>query len=253
MAEWLRSGLQNRVHQFDSGRRLQTSEFNLIAITGSGEYLPGISPADSQLLEKLSSKPNILSFPTAAGKESSSRIDYWCDLAETHFSQFNANHQNIRALKHNDFFDEELLDTVRKANFIYFSGGNPTYLYDTIKNTPFFNEIVKIHNNGGILAGCSAGAMIMGEKMIKGYGFNFVNNVVVIPHYGESFYSWVTNTVKLLNRGSYKLLCLEKDTYFTINDDQIEIIGSNNVHIIFKDKHDTYKHGDILDKSELLS
>jgi len=24
------------------------------------------------------------------------------------------------------------------------------------------------------------------------------------------------------------------------------------VHIIFKDKHDTYKHGDILDKSELM-
>jgi hypothetical protein len=69
-----------------------------------------------------------------------------------------------------------------------------------------------------------------------------INNVIVIPHYGESFYSWIANTVKLLNRGNYKLLCLEKDTYFTIsNDDQIEIIGSNNVHIIFKDKHDTYK------------
>ena len=39
--------------------------------------------------------------------------------------------------------------------------------------------------NGGIIAGCSAGAMIMGEKMIKGYGFNLINNVIVIPHYGE--------------------------------------------------------------------
>jgi cyanophycinase-like exopeptidase len=111
---------------------------------------------------------------------------------------------------------------------------------------------LKIHNNGGILAGCSAGAMIMGEKMIKGYGFNLVNNVIVIPHYGEAFYSWITNTVKVLNRGNFKLLCLEKDTYFTLNENKIEIIGSNNVHIIFKDKHDTYKHGDILDKSELM-
>jgi hypothetical protein len=73
----------------------------------------------------------------------------------------------------------------------------------------------------------------------------------VIPHYGESFYSWITNTVKLLNRGNYKLLCLEKDTYFTINKEKIEIIGSNNVHIIFKDKHDTYKDGDKIDIKEL--
>ena len=75
--------------------------------------------------------------------------------------------------------------------------------------------------------------------------------MIVIPHYGEAFYSWITNTVKVLNRGNFKLLCLEKDTYFTLNENKIEIIGSNNVHIIFKDKHDTYKHGDILDKSEL--
>ena len=224
----------------------------LIAITGSGEYLPGILNADKILLNKLSEKPNVLSFPTAAGKESESRIDYWSNLATEHFSKLEVEHENIRALKHNDFFDDHLLESVRNANFIYFSGGNPTYLYETIKNTPFMNEILKIHNNGGILAGCSAGAMIMGEKMIKGYGFNLVNNVIVIPHYGEAFYSWITNTVKVLNRGNFKLLCLEKDTYFTLNENKIEIIGSNNVHIIFKDKHDTYKHGDILEKSELM-
>ena len=223
----------------------------MIAITGSGEYLPGIVDADSKLLSNLELPAKVLTFPTAAGKESASRIDYWCNLATDHFSKFDVEHKNIKALKHNDFFKEELLEEVKKANFIYFSGGNPTYLYETIKDTPFYKEIVNIHHNGGIIAGCSAGAMIMGEKMIKGYGFNLINNVIVIPHYGESFYSWVTNTVKLLNRGNYKLLCLEKDTYFTLNNEEIEIIGSNNVHVIFKDKHDTYKDGDVMNIKEL--
>ena len=223
----------------------------LIAVTGSGEYLEGIINADNELLNRLSDKPNVISLPTAAGKESPSRIDYWSNLATEHFKKLNVEHKNIRALKHNDFFDDELIESVKAANFIYFSGGNPTYLYETIKNTPFMNEMLKIHDNGGILAGCSAGAMVMGEKMIKGYGFNLISNVIVIPHYGESFYSWIANTVKVLNRGTYKLLCLEKDTYFTLDKNKIEIIGSNNIHIIFKDKHHTYKNGDVLDISEL--
>ena len=42
VAEWLRSGLQNRLHEFDSRRRLK----EMIAITGSGEFLPGIKNAD---------------------------------------------------------------------------------------------------------------------------------------------------------------------------------------------------------------
>jgi hypothetical protein len=44
---------------------------------------------------------------------------------------------------------------------------------------------------------------------------------------------------------------LEKDTYFTISNEKIEIIGTNNVHIIFKDKHDTYKEGDELNLKDL--
>ena len=59
----------------------------MIAVTGSGEYLSGISYADAKLLSKLTTKANVLSFPTAAGKENSSRIDYWCDLATEHFTK----------------------------------------------------------------------------------------------------------------------------------------------------------------------
>ena len=51
------------------------------------------------------------------------------------------------------------------------------------------NELLRI-NKIGILH--SAGAMIMGEKMIKGTGLNFIKNSIIIPHYGESYYSWIS-------------------------------------------------------------
>ena len=80
VAEWLRSGLQNRLHEFDSRRRLK----EMIAITGSGEFLPGIKNADKSLFSTIDN-PYVLSFATAAGKESIERQEYWKDLAIDYF------------------------------------------------------------------------------------------------------------------------------------------------------------------------
>jgi len=143
-----------------------------------------------------------------------------------------------------------VINEMSKANIVYFSGGNPQHLINSISAKNFMNELIRIKKIG-ILAGCSAGAMIMGEKMIKGTGLNFIKNSIIIPHYGESYYSWISNTVKLLNKGKYKLICLEKDTYFTITESNIKIIGDNNIHIIYKNDQTTYSDGDILDLSIL--
>ena len=123
-------------------------------------------------------------------------------------------------------------------------------MYDAINDSKISDELQNIENRG-IIAGCSAGAMIMGEKMIKGVGLNYLPNTIVIPHYGESFYSWISNTVKVLNRGKYKLLCLEKDTYFIKNGEQLSVLGKQNIHIIYKKEHHTFSDGDTISVSLL--
>jgi len=218
----------------------------MIAITGSGEYLEPIRKYDQFLLSKLNEKPKVVTFPTAAGLESEERLKYWENLATNHFKSLSVDHINFNARNRNDLNSKEVLDAVSNANFIYFSGGNPSHLYSSIKDSLFENEMKSLLNRKGILAGCSAGAMIFANKMIKGSGLGYINNSIVIPHYGESFYSWISSTVKLLNRGKYKLICLEKNTYFCINDENIEIVGENNIHIIYKDSHQTFSNGEIL-------
>ena len=245
VAEWLRSGLQNRLHEFDSRRRLK----EMIAITGSGEFLPGIKNADKSLFSTIDN-PYVLSFSTAAGKESIERQEYWKNLAVNHFKSLGLRHKHIEAKNKNEIDDKHVIDEMSMANIVYFSGGNPQHLINSISAKNFLNELIRIKKIG-ILAGCSAGAMIMGEKMIKGTGLNFIKNSIIIPHYGESYYSWISNTVKLLNKGKYKLICLEKNTYFTITESNIKIIGDNNIHIIYKKDHTTYSDGDILDSSIL--
>ena len=245
VAEWLRSGLQNRLHEFDSRRRLK----EMIAITGSGEFLPGIKNADMSLISNIDN-PYVLSFGTAAGKESIERQKYWKNLATKHFKSLGVRHKHFEANNKNEIDAKHVINEMSQANIVYFSGGNPQHLINSISADNFMNELKRIKKIG-ILAGCSAGAMIMGEKMIKGTGLNFIKNSIIIPHYGESYYSWISNTVKLLNKGKYKLICLEKETYFTITESNIKIIGNNNIHIIYKNEHTTYSDGDIVDLSIL--
>jgi len=221
----------------------------MIAITGSGEFLPGIKDADMSLISNIDN-PYVLSFATAAGKESIERQDYWKHLAINHFKSIGVPHKHIDAKNKDEIGDELVINEMSKANFVYFSGGNPLHLINSIKVKEFMDELLRIKEIG-VLAGCSAGAMIMGEKMIKGTGLKFIKNSIIIPHYGESNYSWISNTVKVLNKGKYKLICLEKDTYFIMSESNIKIIGSNNIHIIYKKVHRTYSDGDILDLSIL--
>ena len=218
----------------------------MIAITGSGEFLPSILDVDKKLISYLDDTPKALTFSTAAGNESDNRLLYWKNLAEVHFSSLGIEHKHIEARNREDLNTNAVIDEIKHSNFIYFSGGSPTHLYDSIHNSEFSVELKKVENRG-IIAGCSAGAMIMGEKMIKGTGLNYLQNTIVIPHYGESFYSWISNTVKVLNRGKYKLLCLEKDTYFIKDKNQLRVLGKQQVHIIYKKEHHTFSDGDKID------
>ena len=218
----------------------------MIAITGSGEYLPSIQSVDKKLLSYIEGIPKVLTFSTAAGNESDNRLLYWKNLAEEHFKNLGVEHKHIDARNRDDLNKSSVVNEMNNTNFVYFSGGSPTHLYESIHDSEFAVQLKNIERRG-IIAGCSAGAMIMGQKMIKGTGLNYLQNTIVIPHYGESFYSWISNTVKILNRGKYKLLCLEKDTYFIKSMDEIRVLGKQQVHIIFKKEHHTFSDGDIID------
>ena len=134
----------------------------------------------------------LLTFSTAAGRESDERLSYWENLAIEHFKILNVSHTHIEARNREDLNQDSVIEEMKKSNFVFFSGGSPNHLYDSIHDSDFSTELHDVEKRG-IISGCSAGAMIMGEKMIKGVGLNYLPNTIVIPHYGESFYSWISN------------------------------------------------------------
>lgn len=76
---------------------------------------------------------------------------------------------------------------------LYLSGGEPKNLMDSIINSNNFETINKFIEDGGIIIGQSAGAMIFNKKyldtttddlLIMDNGFDYANKIIV-PHYNN--------------------------------------------------------------------
>ena len=206
----------------------------MIALVGSGEYLPAMEPVDRYLIGQLSRPPRVVCLPTAAGREGSERIAYWARLGVEHFTRLEAVVESLPVIDKESANDALLADAIAAANFVYLSGGKPDYLYNTLEGSLAWEAILAVLADGGILAGCSAGAMILGEKFygFPGWkpGFNFLPGVTVIPHFDEIPES-IVKPLHLLTRNDLTMLGIEGKTVLVQCGEQYEVVGSGGIHV----------------------
>jgi cyanophycinase len=63
-----------------------------------------------------------------------------------------------------DAESEEASRAIEGAGMVFFSGGNPRYLADTIRDTRFWAALNDALEEGTVFAGCSAGAMVASRR-----------------------------------------------------------------------------------------
>jgi len=207
----------------------------MLALVGSGEYLPAVDSVDQALLRRLPSVPRVVCLPTAAGTEGIERIRYWSKLGVTHFRNFGVRVEAIPVIDRSSANNTEFAEKIASANFVYLSGGKPDYLFNTLEGSLVWKSIQTVLEGGGLLAGCSAGAMILGDKILgwRGgsgkAGFGFLPGVVVVPHYDEIPKALVTSLQRMMGR-ALTIIGIEANTaLFRNNSDQFEVIGSGGV------------------------
>lgn len=119
---------------------------------------------------------------------------------------------------------------IKKYDALYLSGGEPKNLMDSIIKSNNYEIIKKFIDNGGIIIGQSAGAMIFnknyldtttGELLIMDNGFDYYDKIIV-PHYNnlpkELLNKIPSNILKINdNDNLYKLDIKDK------NNENIEI------------------------------
>ena len=135
-----------------------------IALYGSGEFMESVNEIDRYLIEKYKLK-TVAVIPTAAGKEH----DYhkWIDMAQSHYANFKINVVPVPVINALDANDSALVKLLDQADWIFFSGGSPKYLLDTLKDSKLWDKVIQRVNEGALLAGSSAGAMIMGNYLLE--------------------------------------------------------------------------------------
>jgi cyanophycinase len=60
------------------------------------------------------------------------------------------------------------IDSLKKASLIYITGGDQNLFMKSVLNTPVYKAIHTAYQNGATIAGTSAGAAVMSQKMISG-------------------------------------------------------------------------------------
>lgn len=205
-----------------------------LALVGSGEYLPRMEAVDRRLLERLADVPRVVCLPTAAGTEGSERIDYWSQLGVDHFTRLGAETTTVPIIDRASADDEVYAAAIAAANFIYLSGGKPDYLYTSLAGSRAWDAICGVLERGGVLAGCSAGAMILGEKFFgfPGWkqGFNFLPGKTVIPHFDE-IPGALLSSMRLLSGHKLTVLGIDGNTALVKSGATYEVIGAGGVTV----------------------
>ena len=164
-----------------------------IALVGSGEYLPIMQEVEASLIA--GRNPIYVQIPTAAAQEGESSLSRWIELGKSQANRIGVTAVSVVAHDRNDAQDPRIAELVRDAGLIYLSGGNPTFLANTLRDTLLWQEIETAWRNGAALAGCSAGAMALADHIpalrlpthSATNGVGLLPHLRVLPHFDQMF------------------------------------------------------------------
>ena len=98
--------------------------------------------------------------------------------------------------------DEKISQSLRGAKLIYMLGGFTHYLGQTLKDSLAWQAAMDAYRDGAVIAGSSAGAMVMCEFYYDPGagkvhpGLNLVPNSLVLPHHDTFGKGWVPRLIK---------------------------------------------------------
>ena len=234
-----------------------TTRKGTVALAGAGEYLQGMIPVDEKLLERVDGTPRVVVLPTASAPDGQGVPERWANMGVEHFAQLGIIAEPIMLLNRTDAENIDISSRLAEANFIYFSGGKPRYLLETLQGTRSWQAILDVFASGGIVAGCSAGAMVLGGEVfdfpqiwrtIPALGL--VPGIAIIPHFDE-LPSLMISTVTRGKR-ALTIVGIDGTTALVGSDYQWTVFGRGSVTVFTPKVKQRYVEGDTVPLDELL-
>lgn len=230
----------------------------LIALLGSGEYLPVMNEVDRYLLDSLNlngRKPRVVCLPTAAGREGDGSVNRWLNMGVDHFQKLGAEVNALRIIDRESANDLQWEPFLENADLIYFSGGDPGYLHEAMNGSRAWSAAQKAWERGAIYAGCSAGAMILARQMprfrlaLTQEGFGIVPATFIMPHFDAMpivFKPLVFALKGKLKEGECMIGVDEDTALIGTLGGEWKVIGQGKAHVFTRKEEKSYGNGQTL-------
>jgi cyanophycinase len=135
----------------------------LVALVGGDEFRPQDAEVDRYLI-RCTGRPRVrvAILPTAAAHENAPLA---AANGVRHFRGFGVDAAAVMVVDRVSADDERLVAQLDGVDLVYIAGGDPRYLLDTLRGSLVWRRLSSAVSEGCVLAGSSAGAMVLGETM----------------------------------------------------------------------------------------
>lgn len=146
--------------------------------------------------------------------------------------------------------DPQIAESFHSAKLIYLLGGFTHYLGQTLLGSKAWDAALEAYQNGAVIAGSSAGAMVLCEYYYdpgKGSverGLNLVPNACVLPHHNSFGKNWAGKLKALLP--GVTLLGIDEYTGMLNEGGEWYVLGGGSVTLYHDDKAVVYNSGQTL-------
>jgi len=211
---------------------------------------------DRDLLASIGrARPRVAILPTASAPDGEAVFRRWADLGTEHFAGLGAEVEAVLVRTRAEADDEGAAQAIGEADLIYLSGGKPHHLRTVLDGSLVGMAILDAHVRGAVIAGCSAGAMVLGSRQAEfrrgllpwplrwGRGLGLVDEVAVLPHYD----AWPEPVVALMALQAPRdvaVFGIDEDTALVGRDGSWQVHGQARV-TLWRGRHrERFRRGD---------
>ena len=220
-----------------------------LALVGGDEFRIGCEEMDREIMRASGHDPaKVVVVPTAAVTGPAKAAN---DGA-THFGALGGDSSMLMLLERSHAEDPNFFAPATLADVVYFTGGSPEHLLETVQDSAFLKAVLASVEAGSVLAGSSAGAMVMGSMMRRPRAGGWVDSlgivpgVAVLPHHERRDQTETSKELQESAPGGLTFLGIDARTGCLGTPGNWRVVGSGRVTVYQGSEWQIFNSGDKL-------
>lgn len=223
-----------------------------MALLGAGEFDPWSEAVDRWALaqdaaddRRVALDGRVVILPTASAPEGDEIFDGWAAKGLEHYASLGISAEALALKTREDAHSVELIERLRGASVVYFSGGNPFYLAETLRKTPFWRALLEELDRGTVYVGCSAGVAALTETTFDASvgdlrsdrawkpGLGFVRGLLFAPHWdtADQWFPGATRLIASSVKPGDVLVGQDENTAMIGDGSEWSVVGESGIHV----------------------